>query len=761
MQADETNTSEVSVARNRKRFLLVVFYVAVTMIWVAPAAQRTLSTGSNSPLEWVDDRFEPRRDYDEFCDDFGASDTVVISWPGCTIDDASLDAFVHSLRDASAFQTDGQPLFHQVLSGREMMLEMTSPPLQLSRQQAVHRLSKSLIGPDGATTCVVIGFAEQALQERSRLVPLIQASALKNCGVQPDDQHLAGPIMDGYEVDRATTNTIQMMGPLSSCLVFLICFLCLDSLGATLLVFGVSLLCQVITLAMVDLTAGTMTALMAVLAPLIQVLAIAGGIHFINYYLDAIRTGDSPSKAVSHAFSVAWLPCSLSSLTTAIGLGSLAVSGLVAVRQFGGYSAFGVIITVIALLTFLPGSLLIKPIRQPRSNSRFVPTRLWGRYADAIERHAAFISLFAFLLMVGMGIGITQLNASVRIETLFSPDSRLVSDYRWIEANVGALVPIEVVVSFTPEDANDPSQTLDRLTEIKTHLEAIPQVESVISAITFSPSRTASAEIPIDWQTDLNNDQLRLELVRGIASEQNLCRTEENGVTRWRTTAYVSALGGNDYLQIINRVEAALAETGRGQLKISGLMPLVHGIQQRLMNDLFESFLLAFGLIAMVMIVIQAGVIPGLLSMVPNVFPALTLFGLLGWLGHPLDVGSIMTASVAMGIAVDDTLHYLTFYQRGIDSGASRQQAVRLAYQHCGPAMIQTTVICGGGLSIFIFSDFVPTSGFAWMSVVLLSAALIGDLLILPAMLLSPLGRFSTSRKLEQETLDTKHTNAR
>ena len=90
-------------------------------------------------------------------------------------------------------------------------------------------------------------------------------------------------------------------------------------------------------------------------------------------------------------------------------------------------------------------------------------------------------------------------------------------------------------------------------------------------------------------------------------------------------------------------------------------MPLVHEIQQQLLRDLFASFLIAFALIAVVMTIVQAGIFAGLLSMVPNVFPALTLFGLLGWCGHPIDVGSIMTASVAMGIAVDDTLHFSDF----------------------------------------------------------------------------------------------------
>ena len=138
---------------------------------------------------------------------------------------------------------------------------------------------------------------------------------------------------------------------------------------------------------------------------------------------------------------------------------------------------------------------------------------------------------------------------------------------------------------------------------------------------------------------------------------------------------------------------------------------------------------------------------------------ALTLFGILGWIGRPLDIGTIMTASVAMGIAVDDTLHFLTFYQRELEMGATRANAVLASYQHCGRAMIQTTTICGSGLGLFALSEFVPTMGFAWMSVLLLTAALVGDLIVLPAILLSPLGRGSVFAPGSETACQVKRTD--
>ena len=127
--------------------------------------------------------------------------------------------------------------------------------------------------------------------------------------------------------------------------------------------------------------------------------------------------------------------------------------------------------------------------------------------------------------------------------------------------------------------------------------------------------------------------------------------------------------------------------------------------------------------------------------MLPNLFPTLVLFGSMGWLKVPVDIGSVMTASVALGIAVDDTLHFLIWYQRESNRGLTPVDAVLSCYRHCGRAMAQTSLICGLGLLVYSLSEFVPTQRFAWFMLWLLMAALVGDLILLPALLLSPLGK--------------------
>ena len=173
----------------------------------------------------------------------------------------------------------------------------------------------------------------------------------------------------------------------------------------------------------------------------------------------------------------------------------------------------------------------------------------------------------------------------------------------------------------------------------------------------------------------------------------------------------------------------------------TGLVPVVYKAQRTLLESLIVSTVWAFAMIAIVMIFVVRSVRAGLLSMIPNVFPVLLIFGAMGWMDILVDIGSMMTASVAMGVAVDDTIHFLTWFRRGLDNGCSRREAILSAYERVGMAMTQTTAIGGLGLSIFAFSTFTPTQRFGTLMLTLLAAALVGDLIFLPALLASPLGR--------------------
>ncbi|HIF32580.1 MAG TPA: hypothetical protein EYQ75_13105 [Planctomycetaceae bacterium] len=207
------------------------------------------------------------------------------------------------------------------------------------------------------------------------------------------------------------------------------------------------------------------------------------------------------------------------------------------------------------------------------------------------------------------------------------------------------------------------------------------------------------------------------------------------------------------------------------QVVYTGVVPVVYKAQRTLLESLIKSTGWAFLMIAAVMMVLlrnspgSLGLVNirgGLLSMIPNVFPVVIIFGLMGYLAIQVDIGSMMTASVAMGVAVDDTIHFLAWFRNGMKSGLSRSAAIRLAYSRVATAMTYTTLIGGMGLAVFMLSTFVPTQRFGGLMLTLLGAALVGDLVILPALLASPVGRFFCPKDIDEvqpESLDSSVEN--
>jgi predicted RND superfamily exporter protein len=200
------------------------------------------------------------------------------------------------------------------------------------------------------------------------------------------------------------------------------------------------------------------------------------------------------------------------------------------------------------------------------------------------------------------------------------------------------------------------------------------------------------------------------------------------------------------------RIDPITAALDGVRVTYTGIIPLIYKAQRELLSDLVESFLLAFGVIALVMVIVLRDVRSGFLTMVPNVFPAIVIFGFMGWSSIWVEIGSIMTASAAIGIAVDDTFHLLTWYLRGLRQGQPRHDALRFALRRCAGAMVHTTLICSCSLLVFSLSTFMPIRRFAWLMAALLIAALVGDLVLLPAILASPLGKVVRARSSRAET---------
>lgn len=189
---------------------------------------------------------------------------------------------------------------------------------------------------------------------------------------------------------------------------------------------------------------------------------------------------------------------------------------------------------------------------------------------------------------------------------------------------------------------------------------------------------------------------------------------------------------------------------------VTGGVPVVYKAQNQLLDDLKVSFLTAFLIIGLILVCLFRSFRCGLLAVYPSLLPVIFVFGIVGWIDLRVEMGTMLTGSAALGIAVDNTVHFITWYRIGHQRGMDRKEATRLAYRKCGSAMFQTSSVCSLGLVTYMISPFIPTIYFSFFMCALLFSALFSDLTVLPAILLSGWGKIflRSVKPAESETTD-------
>jgi hypothetical protein len=431
---------------------------------------------------------------------------------------------------------------------------------------------------------------------------------------------------------------------------------------------------------------------------------------------------------------------------------------------------------------------------QPKAEDIDLPIR-WRALLQGVINRYAIVLVGLLAIMVVCGIGLTKINTSIKLTKLFSSDADIIHDYQWLESKLGPLVPMEVVIRI---DDNCPMTFLERMQlirRIQDAMQDIPDIGSTMSATTFAPSLEIKRKGVFGSKrivaAALNRtlEDHRQEYIDGDFLD------DEGDGELWRISARVGALNDVDYGEfkddLRSRVEPVLqaerrrliaaaeekakaaesdaepagankavpevktaAVTPGGDMGVqavyTGLVPVVYKAQREMLNGLAWNFLTDLITIASVMALVFWDLSAGLILLIPSVFPMVVVFGIMGWLGIVIDVGTIMTPTVALGVSVDDIVHFLIWYRRGLSDGKTRKQAIMLAYEGCARAMYQSWAVLGLGLAVFALSSFVPTQRFGALMFTLLTAALIGNLILLPCVLASPLAFFFGRRLTKQ-----------
>ncbi len=705
-------------------------------------------SNTNNVLDWLPSGFAETQRLFDFVGRFGSDEILVISWEGCTLDDERLDRVAHDLVQTITAPTgDRVEVFRRVFTGRQTLAELTAEPLELPRDEAIERMRGWLVGSDGQTTCALALITEIGSMHRTESLQFVR-EVLESNGIAWQDAHLGGPTANAVAIDIASSSRIGEMTLGSALLGLLVAWRFLKSWRLVGIVMTTAVFAWSGALSLVYLSGTNMDAVLLLMPALVFVLTVCGAIHFTNYYLDAFEECNEHQMALVTAVRRGWLPCVLSEITTAFGLGSLLMSELVPVRKFGFFSSVSMGIIMFALLVLWPTFSSVWPANAAAFRLKARPSHWWRPLYLAATRYPNLWLIVFILLLPICGYGISKLRTSAQLEDLISDQSPAIHSYEWLQRHIGSLTPVEVELRFkrtTDEDAMVFLKRAEIVERLRRQILESPEVDGTIAATTFAPSLPkAEGARNIMMRRVIAT---RLEKHRDRLEELQFLHTGDDAQD-WRISTRVNSLNleYGKFLADLNRmIDKELASEKEAGVQVTsnvcGGVPLIYIAQEQLLKDLIKSFMTAFFLMGLTMIVLSRSMIGGVLSMIPNVFPVLAAFGVMGIMDWPIDIGTVMTASVAMGICDDDTWHFLVWFRRGFQRYGSTHKAVRFAFSHCATAMLETSIICGIGLLVFVISPFIPIARFGLVMAIMLALGLLGDLLLLPAALCSALGR--------------------
>ncbi len=758
------------VARLTRRTTLSVLVLVVALPFVAWGAYGALRGLNDDAVGWTASNLPAKRDYLWFAQHFETPDSIIISWRGCTLDDPRLEQFCKALPACGPRDAQGGSLwFSRVISGSQTVQEMTEPPRSFAQREAVQRLTGVLVGPDGRTTCAIVVLSPVAASSGRHVLQAINDVA-RQCGIDPAELHLTGHVVETTALDTASLETLYNLAPPSALITILIAWPFLRSLRLAVIVLLGASFCQCCSLSMVYYTGREMNGMMGVLPMLVLVCFVSGAVQLNNYHLEVLpRVG--PGRAALHGMFLGWVPCLLSVLTTAIGVGSLATSYVEPVYLFGVYGGLAIILVYAILFLVMPGGMAWTSAAEyrriqaassagPETTRRWPWRWSWAPLARLVGSHGPWVLVACGAVLAIGCAGAPRLHGSLKLLDFFPLHSRIAQDHLWLEEHIGPLMPLEIVLGIDQSSPSNMIQRLQLVRRVENAIRGRQTAASTLSLCTFLPHPDLAASGRATIQRSVFNRRLEREVDTLADTTHYLAEVE--GRQWWRITARLESLNDRSYEELVNEmrqaVAAALAEPSDAawsdvSVIYTGMLPLLAESHPVLMRDLVVSFATSFAWNSLILTVGFWSLRLGLVSIFPIVFPIALVFGTLGWLKQSVDPGTMMTASVGLGIAIDNGVHYLTWFVRGLREGLSQQEAILRAYRCCGRAMLRSAAICVGGTLVYATSSFVPAARFGWLVAVLFVAGLVGDLLFLPALLSGRVGRLLVPRNAGRSPL--------
>ena len=488
---------------------------------------------------------------------------------------------------------------------------------------------------------------------------------------------------------------------------------------------------------------------LSMLTMIVPIFLIAVGtaycLHIVSEYIACSQNTDSPADATYAAFSYIAFPTFLAVLTTIVGLGSLLVNRITMIQEFAVFSCFGMFSILWITLTFLPAVMSRVPLSSKRHTHKTDAPAFFQRYIDVIVdlnlKHQKFtLSIIGFLVIICI-VGIFRIRVETNPVGYLKDDTQVKRNFHDIYQHLSGSFPINVVMQSPEADYFENPGHLADIDRLQEFLETLPGVDKTLSFADylklvnyalnqFQPEFFTLPREGFEVRMLFNNYTTML-------GQDMLTRFMSPDFSTTNVLLLTHISSSKDFLEVRDAISAFAKQNFSKDLlwDVTGLGITISVSSRLLTSGQIKSLSITMILVFGIMLILFMSSKVGLISIVPNIFPIIINFGIMGWFGIELSMVTSLIASIAIGLAVDDTIHYLVRYNREFKKDLDDQRAIRDTLTHVGRPITFTTLTIGVGFSILLFSSFKPTAIFGVMMIITALSALIGDLILLPSLI--------------------------
>ena len=479
--------------------------------------------------------------------------------------------------------------------------------------------------------------------------------------------------------------------------------------------------------------------MMSILPTIVLAIGIADAVHILVHYYEELARGHPRGEALRLTMRRMLRPCLFTTLTTGAGFISFLSSDIPVVRLTGLFAALGIGIAFVLTVLVLPAA--VSFLKPPTQTAQRQSEGAFARFLEslgetALAHHKLVLGGAVAVVLVGLW-GASRLEAETLGLKWLRDDHPLQRSYAFIEENLTGLYNLELIVEGERDALRSPA-VLRKLEELAAFALEQQGVRKTISLVDYVKriNQALHGDDPQHYRIPETAREIAQALLLYEFSGGGELRELVSGdYSAGRLTVITDTLPSRAYGALREALTDYAQELGLS-VKATGTVVLVEAMLKKLTLSQIKSLALALVLITLLMVALLRSWKLGLLSLIPNGLPILLMFAVMGLFGIPLDAATSTVAGMALGIAVDDTIHFLTRFRRELNTSGDYRRALVQTSRTVGQAIAFTSVILLAGFSVLLLGTFKGTIYFGLLIGLTMLFALVGDLVLLPVLLL-------------------------